>query len=339
MRAVSKRYDGVVDNKDSGIALWVKNAVQLTTNKAASTLALSDLSLTVGHGEILGVYGANGAGKTTLIKLVSGLLAPTSGTVSVLGHHDYRRIKSAVSYISTNGWMGLEWQLTARENLLWYGNLFGLSGARLSRRCDEVLAAVGMTDDAGKRVNELSAGMRQKITIARGLVLDRPVVFYDEPSVSLDVPSARALRDLIRTDATQHGRTTVIASHTPDDLAICDRAMLLWQGRMLALGTAAELARPLAGTQRVDVAYAVAGPSPDIASVPGVTRTRAAPVDVDGIHRVTLYTQRADFSFDALVDTLVVQRVDVRGLSAADVSLRDVYDHYVTAHGGETDAA
>ena len=115
---VSKQYIGISGGKDKGIALWVKNLARLTSNRAAPILAVNDVSFTVDRGEVFGVYGANGAGKTTLIKLLSGLLAPTSGAVEVNGAAGYRRVKNMVSYISTNGWMGLEWQLTARENLL-----------------------------------------------------------------------------------------------------------------------------------------------------------------------------------------------------------------------------
>ncbi|MCL2479300.1 MAG: ABC transporter ATP-binding protein, partial [Treponema sp.] len=219
LKNISKQYRGFTVNKDSGIYLWLKNLTALTSNRAAPLLALDGVSFSVQTGEILGIYGGNGAGKTTLIKILSGLLGPTTGEISINGRSDRRHIKDSVSYISTNGWMGLEWQLSARENLILYGNLFGLSGRTLERRCDEVLEAVGMTEDKNKYISQLSAGMRQKITIARGLVLDRPIIFYDEPSVSLDVQSADKLRELIKTDAVQNRRTAIIASHNPEDLS------------------------------------------------------------------------------------------------------------------------
>ena len=331
---VVKRYDGLVDNKDSGIALWVKNAVALTTNKAPSTLALDGVSLAVERGEILGVYGANGAGKTTLIKIVAGLLSPTSGSVAVDSRTDTKGIKAAVSYVSTNGWMGLEWQLTARENLVLYGNLFGLSGRRLARRCDEMLGVVGMEDDAGKRVNELSAGMRQKITIARGLILDRPVIFYDEPSVSLDVPSARGLRDMIRTDAARHHRTAIIASHTPEDLVVCDRIVFLSHGHVLGVGTLDELSRPLAGTGIVEMTLNGPEPAIDFAALPGVVSVITDRVGASGTHRVRLHTDDQGFSFDALIDALLAAQVDVRGVGQAEPSVQDVYEWYVARADG-----
>lgn len=225
---VSKRYRGISYNGDGGIYLWIKNIVNLTSNRASSILAINNLSFSVDQGEIFGIYGSNGAGKTTLIKLLSGLLLPSTGSVSIHGCTELKDIKNMVSYISTNGWMGLEWQLTAKENMILYANIFGISGKSLDLRCDEVLASLGMTEARDKLISQLSAGMRQKITIARGLIINRPIIFYDEPSVSLDVQSARELRALIQADAAHNHRTTIIASHNEEDLSICDKIKILF---------------------------------------------------------------------------------------------------------------
>ena len=234
---LGKTYRAIdVDRKDSGIALWLQNLSRLTSNAATATVALSDISFQVEAGEVLGIFGANGAGKTTLIKILSGLLRPDSGTVSIQGESAPDRLKGLVSYVSTNGWMGLEWQLTAYENLLLYGNLFGLGGAELRRRCDVALEMVEMTPNRHKKISELSAGMRQKITLARGLVLERPVLYLDEPTVSLDVQSSAHVRELVSDSSAAQGLTVLIASHNPVDLSICDRILLLHQGRLIAAG-------------------------------------------------------------------------------------------------------
>ena len=150
------------------------------SNKATTLLAINHVSFSVSKGEIFGIYGANGAGKTTLIKLLSGLLGPTNGTIIIDGNKNNKNIKDKVSYISTNGWMGLEWQLTALENLILYGNMFGISANLLKDRCNDVLEEMGMTESKDKYISQLSAGMRQKITIARGLILDRPIIYRSE---------------------------------------------------------------------------------------------------------------------------------------------------------------
>ena len=340
LRNVSKKYRGIeTDGKSdslSGIALWAKNLASLTGNKASSTTALDDVSLTIDKGEIFGIYGANGAGKTTLIKILSGLLLPTSGTVEVDGHTENRQIKNAVSYVSTNGWMGLEWQLTARENLFLYGNIFGLSGRKLATRCDEALRAVGMADAQNKFVSQLSAGMRQKITVARGLILDRPVIFYDEPSVSLDVPSARSLRELIAADAAENKRTALIASHNAYDIAMCGRIALLSKGKILAVGTLAELAEPLSDMQVVEVRYLNQDRELDFGGLPGVFNVTygAAAEGRRDMRFCKISAGRHGFSFDRLVDFMIEHDVAATNIRTLDVSIQEIYEYYVAAQGG-----
>jgi ABC-2 type transport system ATP-binding protein len=262
---VSKTYRGYdIDHKESGFVLWFKNAFKLTANRATSVQALCDVSFEVAQGEVFGIYGANGAGKTTLIKVLSGLLLPDAGQVQVNGHcassrNGSDRIKEQISYVSTNGWMGLEWQLTAYENVLLYGRLFGLPRATLRTRCDAALQRFGMFEARGKRISELSAGMRQKVTLARGFLLGRPILYLDEPTVSLDVPSAIALRDMLGgyvADTPEDPKTVLIASHSPEDLQICDRCLLLYRGRVLAVGTMDELRAPLSGIEALHLTCA-----------------------------------------------------------------------------------
>ena len=339
LRNVSKKYKGVqTDGKggsQSGIALWVKNFASLTGNRASSTTALSDVSLTVGKGEIFGIYGANGAGKTTLIKILSGLLLPTSGTVEVDGRSENKRIKNAVSYISTNGWMGLEWQLTARENLFLYGNIFGLSGKKLASRCDEALRAVGMTEAQNKLISQLSAGMRQKITVARGLIPDRPVIFYDEPSVSLDVQSSRSLRELIAADVAENRRTVLIASHNADDLAICGRIALLSKGKILAAGTLAELAEPLSDIEIVEVRYLNRDREIDFGGLPGVIGvTCGAAEGKRDVRLCKISASRRGFSFDRLIDFMIEHDVAATSTRSLAVSVQEIYEYYAAAQGG-----
>jgi len=341
LRNVSKTYKGIETNdkggghNESGVYLWVRNLASLTGNKASSTAALTDVSLTIAKGEIFGIYGANGAGKTTLIKILSGLLLPTSGTVEIGGRTENRQIKNAVSYISTNGWMGLEWQLTARENLFLYGNIFGIAGKKLASRCDEALRAVGMDEARDKFISQLSAGMRQKITIARGWVLDRPVIFYDEPSVSLDVQSSRNLRDLIAADAAQNNRTALIASHNADDLAICGRIALLSKGQIMAVGTHEELAAPLSDTRMIEVRYPNRDRELAWGELPGVIGVSYGAVEGKrDVRLCKINAHKHDFSFDALADFLIENDVAATGVRQIDITIQEVYEYYLAKQGG-----
>jgi len=345
LQNVSKKYIGVNSTKDSGIALWIRNFARLTSNRATPLLALNNVSLSVNSGEIFGIYGANGAGKTTLIKLLSGLLAPSGGTVSIDGKTSYSQLKNLVSYISTNGWMDLEWQLTARENLILYGNMFGLSGKKLAAKCDDVLLAVGMTEAQDKYISQLSAGMRQKITIARGLILDRPVIFYDEPSVSLDVQSARGLRELIQADAAQNCRTAIIASHNAEDLAVCDRIMLLSKGEMLAIGTLDKLKAPLSGVQIVEVKCMRPERETELAGFESLDGVESVICDsVEGkrdVLSVKLSTQISAFSFDRLIDFLIEKNIAAQSINTIEITLQEIYEYYEVkkaVQGGEVSA-
>ena len=243
---LTKTYSAFdLDRKDSGIGLWVKNLLRLTGNRASPVTALDDLSLDVAKGEVLGIFGANGAGKTTLIKILSGLLRADRGSLTIDGASDANAIKERISYVSTNGWMGLEWQLTTWENLLLYGQLFGLGNREIVRRGEAALDLLGLGDARQKYISQLSAGMRQKVTLARGLLLERPVLYLDEPTVSLDVQSAAQVRRIVEETARQEGRTVLVTSHNPLDLAACDRILFLHRGRAVAVGSHAQLLQPL----------------------------------------------------------------------------------------------
>ena len=347
LQNITKQYRGISVNKDSGVYLWVKNFVSLTSNKASPILALSDISFSVDRGEIFGIYGENGAGKTTLIKILSGLLHPTSGEVKIDGQSGKGHIKSAVSYISTNGWMGLEWQLSARENLILYGNLFGLSGNSLEQKCDEVLEALGMTGEKEKYISQLSAGMRQKITIARGLILNRPVIFYDEPSVSLDLQSAGNLRALIRLDALQNKRTAIIASHNVEDLSVCNRIMFLCKGNIIALGTIEELKKPFSDLEMIEVIYLKQTEEVKLSSLQGIEHITysaangSAHESAEGkrdAQSIKISVRKNEFSLNRLVEYFIEKRITVQSIKPVDFTLQEIYEYYREQKGGPQDA-
>jgi ABC-2 type transport system ATP-binding protein len=335
LKNVCKQYRGISTNKDSGVYLWIKNAVHLTGNRAASVMALDNVSLSVERGEVFGIYGANGAGKTTLIKILSGLLHPSSGTVKIDGETGSRCIKNKVSYISTNGWMGLEWQLSAKENLILYGNMFGLSGRKLKQKCDEVLDAVGMTESKDKYISQLSAGMRQKITIARGLVLERPVIFYDEPSVSLDVQAAANLRALIKRDAALNGRTAIIASHNAGDISICGRILLLSKGKAIKTGTMDELKSPLSHIQLIEIKCLNPNQALSVESLPGIVSvTQNSVEDKRDILNIKISVLKQDFSLDCLIDYFIENKIIVLGIKPKEISIQEIYENCLDITGG-----
>ena len=338
---VSKTYRGLdVDRKESGVASWIKIVTRLTANRARTIRALDDVSFRIEPGEIFGIYGANGAGKTTLIRVLSGLLVPDEGTVVVNGHSGIDAIKDQISYISTNGWMGLEWQLTVRENLVLYGHTFGMPTPELSARCAQVLDAFDMAFAQGKHIAELSAGMRQKVTLMRGFLLDRPIIYLDEPTVSLDVQSSAALRDILVDAAQRQGKTVIVTSHSQVALSICRRILMLHAGRAVALGETGELARPLEGIAALHLTCAghqTAVESTELCDgLLAHARVRDVQVaEANGRERtwqVDLLVDQADGVVGEVIDWFIAQEIAILGMRRSALSLQEIYAHYVAAH-------
>ena len=336
---VSKRYQAFdIDRKDSGLGLWFKNSLKLTSNRANATQALSDISFQIEQGELFGIFGANGAGKTTLIKILSGLLRADQGSAWVLGQNDANQIKSQVSYVSTNGWMGLEWQLTAYENLLLYGNLFGVSDRVLRRRCDKILEQLDLAEVRHKHIAELSAGMRQKVTLARGLILDRPMLYLDEPTVSLDVQSSTHVRSIITDLAAREGKTILIASHNPTDLAICNRIMLLHQGRILKLDTLDNLQAPLREVVTLHITYINqsetslnSASQAALAQLPSVWNvTIEPPYGQRNRWLARLTIKKTNQPINAIVDWFISQNLPIMNLKIEPITLQEIYEYFLT---------
>ncbi len=346
---MSKTYQGYdIDHKESGVVLWAKNAFKLTSNRASTVHALQDVSFNVERGQVFGVFGSNGAGKTTLIKILSGLLIPEDGSIRVNGYTGADQIKEHISYVSTNGWMGLEWQLTAHENVMLYGNIFGLPRTTLRARCDAALERFGMLEDKNKHISELSAGMRQKVTLARGFLLERPILYLDEPSVSLDVPSAMAFRAMLSQyvhpeDGSGVQKTILISSHNPLDLQICDCILMLHQGRVVAVGTMDELMAPLRGIVALHITYS-SRQQPDLdehahrnlLKLAGVRSAWSGRINGQGqTHRVRLLIQQGESSTSEIVDWFIHHDLPIVAMQQRAVTLQEIYEsHLEKAHAG-----
>ncbi len=223
--------------KEEGPGLWIKNALKLKSQKIRTIAAVNSLSFSVEVGEVFGVIGPNGAGKTTLVKLLSGLLYPTSGDAKILGLdlvNDHEKIKDKIAYVSTSGWMGLEWQLSAYENLLFYADLLRIPRKVSKVKIAEVTASLGMEKYMKKTIPQLSAGMRQMLTIARGFIADRLIIYLDEPTTSLDPFARKRVWNFILKHNRDH--TVIFSSHDPKEIeGYADRVMIVKNGKRLAI--------------------------------------------------------------------------------------------------------
>jgi sodium transport system ATP-binding protein len=222
---------------------------QALTKQFRKVRAVDDVTFTAHNGEILGILGPNGAGKTTLLRMLASLLRPTAGTAKLDGL-DVRRqashVRRRLGFLVESG--GLYDRLTPREHLLFYGRLQGISAPPLVERVQEVLDWLEMTDFADRRAEGFSAGMKRRVILAQALLHEPPNLILDEPTASLDVMSTRTVRDLVCT-LRDEGRCILISTHLMNEAErICDRVVVLHQGKVQAVGTPAELIEQVGAT-------------------------------------------------------------------------------------------
>jgi len=206
---------------------------------------LLGISFTVKTGELFGLLGPNGAGKTTLLKLLCTLTTPDSGTITVDG------IDAAKNPIAVKRRIGLcsseersfYFRLTARENLEFFGSLAGLNGETLRKRIEHVAEVVDLSSSLDTKFSGFSSGMRQRLTMARAMLSDAPILYLDEPTRAVDPVHAEQIRKLIREDLVdRQGKTVILATNLLDEAwALCDRLAIMRRGTIAALGPPKEL--------------------------------------------------------------------------------------------------
>ncbi|WP_297886861.1 ABC transporter ATP-binding protein [uncultured Halorubrum sp.] len=199
--------------------------------------AVDDVSLTVERGSVVGLLGPNGAGKTTLIKCALGIVIPDAGSVRVFGTdvRDGRRTAYADVDAMLEGARNDYWRLTVRENLRYFATISGVDPDSVAARHDRLLDRLDLADKADTPVRDLSRGMKQKVSLASVLAGGAELVFLDEPTLGLDVESARTLRAELRRLAVEEGLTIVVSSHDMTTIeAVCDRVVMLSNGRIVA---------------------------------------------------------------------------------------------------------
>ncbi|MFB6141695.1 MAG: ABC transporter ATP-binding protein [Halosimplex sp.] len=202
-----------------------------------ATVAVDDVSLSIERGAIVGLLGPNGAGKTTLVKSILGMVLPDEGSVHIDGVDARERPRAAYSRVDAmlEGARNDYWRLTVRENLRYFATISGVDPDSVQARHDRLLDRLDLGDHADVAVRDLSRGMKQKVSLASVLAGGADVVFLDEPTLGLDVESARTLQTELRRLATDEGLTVVLSSHNMDVVeAVCDRVVIMSGGRIIA---------------------------------------------------------------------------------------------------------
>jgi len=222
--------------------------------------AVQGVKFSAEKGEILSLLGPNGAGKSTTISMLSGLLAPTSGDATIMGHSirtEPEAAKACLGVVPQD--IALYPDLSARENLVFWGKMYGLRGAALKTRVDEVLEIIGLADRQKDYVGKFSGGMKRRVNIGAALLHKPQVVIMDEPTVGIDPQSRRHILDNV-VELNRQGMTVLYTTHYMEEAAELSRHIAIMdKGKVIAYGTHAELIKLVGGQTRIDLTLNVEG--------------------------------------------------------------------------------
>lgn len=306
--------------------------VERLTRRFGDFVAVDEVSFSVAPGEVFGFLGPNGAGKTTTMKMLNGLLAPSSGRATVAGFdvgRQRREIRRVIGYMSQL--FSLYGDLTVGENIDFFAGLYGVSGERLAARRDWVLEMAGLADQRRRLTSELSLGWKQRLALGCAVLHQPPILFLDEPTSGVDPISRRRFWDLIY-ELADGGTTVFVSTHYMEEAEYCDRLALMNRGRLIALDTPARLrsgrGEPLLELQTPD-------PVGALAALDGVAGVVRAGLFGRQLH-VTVADQ--DRGLAELPAVLAARGVEVVALRPIPPSLEDVFIALVERAGGAVEA-
>jgi ABC-2 type transport system ATP-binding protein len=282
--------------------------------------AVSEVSLAVPRGMIFGLLGPNGAGKTTLLSILATLLLPDAGRARILGHDVIReagRVRQRINMASGNA--SFLWSLRADEVLAFYGRLYGLYGRVLRRKVDELIALCELEEHRKVPYNELSTGLKQRLSLAKSLVNDPELLFLDEPTLGLDPDVSIRLRAQIGALRGERGTTILLTTHYMREAEeLCDEIAFIKAGRVLARGTADDLKRQIRIGDVIALELDGAGWE-ELASLPGILGF----VSKDG--RVECTVDSAQKRLPPILRWLHERNVSVAGVDVREPDLEEVF--------------
>jgi ABC-2 type transport system ATP-binding protein len=283
-------------------------------------LAVDDISFTIAEGETYGLLGPNGAGKTTTISLVCGLLEADRGTVTVNGDSVTTRAVDArgrIGYVPQE--IAIYPDLTARENLSFFGKLYGLKGAALSARMAEVLEVLGLSERADERTENFSGGMQRRLNIGLGLLHEPELLVLDEPTVGVDPQSRNAILTAVEA-LSDAGLALLYTTHYMEEAErLCDRVGIMDEGKMIAEGTRRQLVASVGEHDRVRLELVDAIDLSVAEQVPGVVR-----MATDGL-RSDVYLDHAAERLPLLLNAVASAGGNVRAVEVVEPDLEAVF--------------
>lgn len=303
--------------------------IDSVTKRFEDTLAVDDLSMTVEKGELFGLLGPNGAGKSTLTKMISGMLNPTSGTIKVADHNIQKepmKVKEMLGVVPQD--IVLYDYLNAKENLSFYGRLYGLSGKKLKNRINELLNFTQLDEKAVKRhVSTYSGGMKRRVNIAAALLHEPQVILLDEPTAGLDPQNKHALWDIIQ-KLKEQGKTIVLTTHMMEEAEeLCSKVAIMDHGKIIALGSPSQLVKQVKMENTITVIPDKSSPEllAKIKSIAGVKNAYTSQEANEVRETLKVITDCPDDILPEVVSTIVNVGTKVLSVQLSRVTLEDVF--------------
>lgn len=305
--------------------------VRNLTKKFGDLVAVDSISFDVKKGEILGLLGPNGAGKSTTLRMLSTLERPTSGTATIGGYDTVKedtKVRKLIGLVSEK--MIMYDRLTARENLLFFGDLYDIPKEVLPQKIDELLEMVQLTKWKNVEVGTFSTGMRQRMNVIRALLNTPRVLFLDEPTLGLDPQSSVGIREFVKKLNKENGTTVIITTHMMVDAdMLCDRIAIVDHGKVAALDTSANLKKQVSGGDTSILKLDVANITPGLLqSVQTLGCVRSVSQEDSNELRLVVH---GDEAFDDVVDAVRRQGGKITSIEDVEPTLEDVFLH-ITGH-------
>lgn len=294
--------------------------LEKVTKRFGDFTAVNGISLEVRSGEIFGFLGPNGSGKSTTIKMICGIIAPSSGKITVLGHdaaRDRSKVVKQIGYMSQK--FSLYPLLTVEENLKFYAGVYGIRGAERTRRIDELLEEHGLNELRNRMTRDLPVGWKQRLALASSLLHKPSIIFLDEPTGGVDPSSRRVFWDII-VEMANSGHTIFVTTHYMDEAEYCDRIGLITRGDIIALGSADELKAQAIRGQVFELVIPNA-----LSHIPKIAAHRA--VDEVTIHGRELHVMIKENveNPDEILNTMITEGIPISARHRIPPSLEDVF--------------
>jgi ABC-2 type transport system ATP-binding protein len=289
--------------------------------------AVKGITFDIKEGEIFSLLGPNGAGKTTTISMLSTLYTPTAGDASIGGHSISKEpmaVKQIIGVVPQE--LAIYEDLTARENLIFWGQMYGLSGKSLNSRVDEVLEQIGLVDKAKNQVKTYSGGMKRRVNIGVGLLNKPRLLFMDEPTVGIDPQSRRAILDTVKDLNLRHGMTVLYTTHYMEEAEeLSNRVGIIDHGELIALGTQDELTRQVGQT---DTLILHIGENEDTKALAESLKRLDGVLEAIAVdHEVSIVTPQAEDVLAAVVGAANERGIKIHSIDIREPNLEAVFLH------------